>query len=61
MGDEQIVGGNGFPGQRVVLADPGLGETQGFGQKNVVHVLLEALGPGFLRRMQRHHESSQLH
>jgi hypothetical protein len=51
MGDEQIVGGNGFPRQRVVLANPGFGETQGFGQKNVLHVLLKALCPGFLRRM----------
>jgi hypothetical protein len=61
IGDENIVGGNRFPRNAVVLADPGFSETEFFRPDNQLNVLVKALRPWFFRWVYWHHEQTQFH
>ena len=61
VGDKDIVGGNWFPGDGMVLADPGLGKVELVGADDEFDIFLESCGAVFLRRMQRHHEGAEFH
>src|SRR5688572_25863639 len=61
IGDENVIGGNRFPGHAVVLADPGFGEAEFFRPENQLDVLVKALRPRFLGWMHWHHEQAQFH
>ena len=61
VGDEQVVGGNRLPHRGMVLADPGLGESELLGPQHALDIFFECLGAVLLRRMQWHHERSDFH
>src|SRR5688572_15229076 len=61
IGDENVIGGNRFPGHAVVLADPGFGEAEFFRPENQLDVFVKALRPRFFGWVYWHHEETQFH
>ena len=61
VGDEDVVGGNRLPHRGMVLADPGLGESEFLGPEHALDIFFERLRAVLLRRMQRHHERPEFH